>query len=74
MNFPFERFLSPSVEIAIILGAILSAAQINRQSAEQTEERWSLRTAGSMLVLALFALSVLAISSGAYNPFIYYRF
>jgi len=74
MNFPFERFLSPSVEIAIILGAILSVAQINRQSAEQTEERWSLRTAGSMLVLAIFALSVLAISSGAYNPFIYYRF
>ena len=73
-NFPFERFLSPSVEIAIVVGAVFSVAQIDWQSTRRTEERWSVRAAGSALVLAVFALSVLAISSGAYNPFIYYRF
>ena len=85
-TFSVQMFLTNKVITAIVLGAIFSwpvvprLRELNKQlhQALDTPANHVFHAAYSggkiVLVLSLFLASLVSISSGAYNPFIYFRF
>ena len=64
--------------LAMIAGIVLSTG-VGRRLAEKREtlapgSRTALETGACVLSVAVFALSVAALASGSYNPFIYFQF
>ena len=85
-TFSVQMFLTNKVITAIVLGAIFSWPVVPRLRELNKQRHQALDTPANhvfhaaysggkiILVLSLFLASLVSISSGAYNPFIYFRF
>jgi alginate O-acetyltransferase complex protein AlgI len=71
--YPVERYATPTVVAALIVGVFLATLP-TKEATLPTARGTAVGVAGNALLLCLLALSMLSIASGAYNPFIYYRF
>ena len=77
---PWDRYLTLDVALALGIGAILATAPIldfswiRRPMHSAPLARVLILRGADVGLIAILALSLFEISSGAYNPFIYYRF
>ncbi|MGI6220979.1 MAG: MBOAT family O-acyltransferase [Coriobacteriales bacterium] len=72
------RYLSPlfmaMLPIAVIAASPIAVHIKNRIALASTSAQATARTVSYVLALVLFAVCLLALSTGGYNPFIYFRF
>ncbi|HLG87703.1 MAG TPA: MBOAT family O-acyltransferase [Alphaproteobacteria bacterium] len=74
------RFVSPSVAVALVVGAALAVLPLPeidptaRPVPASVAAPLGWRTAMSAFCLALVGLSAVSLAAGTYNPFIYFRF
>ena len=64
--------------LALVVGA-LAATPLprwlsSRILVKQADDGWSARPAGAVFLMLLFLVSAMKLTSGSFNPFIYYRF
>jgi hypothetical protein len=71
--YPVERYATPTVMTALVAGVFLATLPA-KQMIWRTMRSTAASVTGNALLLCLLALSMLSIASGAYSPFIYYRF
>ena len=71
--YPVERYATPAVVSALVVGVLLATLPAQEMIA-RIARGTAVRVAGNAMLLCLLALSMLGIAGGAYNPFIYYRF
>jgi alginate O-acetyltransferase complex protein AlgI len=76
---PVERFMTVEVSVALCAGAVLAIvpawgilATVTRSLPRSARE--TAFTLGQATLLLILAACLLQVSSGSYNPFIYYRF
>ncbi len=69
-----SSLLSPLCVAALAIGALACAPFARTLFEKRAERREGWAAAGYFAAFALFALSVLCLSSSTYNPFIYFRF
>lgn len=67
-------YFADNLEIAAFAAAVVCAVPVFKNMLHIFTRHALLRAAVNLLLLALFAVSVSAIASGTYNPFIYFRF
>lgn len=63
-----------SVVIGVMAATPLLQRLIARALTKQTDEGWSARPAGTVVLVSLLLLSAMKLASSSFNPFIYYRF
>jgi alginate O-acetyltransferase complex protein AlgI len=73
---PVERFLSTEVWLALAFGAVLATVPATRMltAAGRSLPAGLASAVTHATLLLILALCLLQVASGAYNPFIYYRF
>jgi len=69
LSLPSHLVLYPTTVGALILGAVLALVRLPRRLGGVP---WAL--ADTAATAALLTLSVLAVASGAFSPFLYFRF
>jgi alginate O-acetyltransferase complex protein AlgI len=64
--------------LAIAIGMLAATPLLSKVSARllvrQADDGWSVRPAGTVVLLVLLLLSAMKLANGSFNPFIYYRF
>lgn len=75
-NYTFINYVNLKVIIVIIGAAIFSgiAQHFSSGLAKRTENSLLLKTGEIFLLIVILFLSLMSIASGAYNPFIYFKF
>ena len=84
LHAPLERFVDARVLCALLAGVVFATIALPKAREwipavarrRSPPRRWLLLqdAVAYIVLLGLFAVSAVAIASGAYNPFIYYRF
>ena len=71
--YPVERYATPTVMTALVVGVFLATLP-GKEVIWRTARGTAAPVVANAMLLCLLALSMLSVSGGAYNPFIYYRF
>jgi len=73
LQYPVERYATPTVMTALVVGVFLATLPA-KEVIWRTARGTAAPVVANAMLLFLLALSMLSIAGGAYNPFIYYRF